>query len=265
MFGVDFAPFSSDGSPGYIAPKDHQQPPLAPRFASASSLPRSERATVEGFTPPAQQPTNTLTSALESTNTAAGMAVSLKLTDILKGNKDSTFYDNAVVMAIEDWMRITHQVMDYQYVNDINNYVKTVQDEERNRLTTQFHSINNDVMKTKIVYTHTQRDAMMLYSRIRVILHSILFVSVFAFLYANRVFLGSMAYVLIAAVSVAFGVYILMHMKISASRSYDDYDRVRFNDEAISAATAATPEAKDAAGGQCQNPSLGAMNNVLKV
>lgn len=264
MFGVDFAPFSSDGSPGYLVPKDHQQPPLAPRFAAASSLPRSERGTVEGFTTTAQQqPTITLTDALGSANTALGSTTSLKLTDILKGTKGEGFYDSAMVMAIEDWMRITHQVMDYQYVNDINNYVKTVQDEERNRLTTQFQSINNDVMKTKIVYTHTQRDAMMLYSRIRVLLHSIMFVSVFAFLYANRLFFGSIAYVLIAAVSVAFGIYILMHLKISASRSYDDYDRVRFNDEAISAATAATPEDKDAAGSQCQNPSLGAMNNVV--
>lgn len=262
MFGVDFAPFSSDGSPGSLALKDHQQPPLAPRFEAAASLPRSERMTVESFTTP-QPLTNTTTTALGGTNTSGGMSVSLKLADYLKGTKGAGFYDTAMVMAIEDWMRITHQVMDYQYVNDINNYVKTVQDEERNRLTTQFHSINNDVMKTKIVYTHTQRDAMMLHSRIRVLLHSILFVSVFAFLYANRLFLGAFAYVLIAAVSVAFGIYILMHLKISASRSYDDYDRVRFNDEAINAATAATPEAKDAAGGQCQNPSLGALNNVI--
>ncbi len=190
--------------------------------------------------------------------------MSLRLKDLLAGSKGGVgFYDTAMVMAIEDWMRITHQVMDYQYVNDINNYVKTVQDEERHRLTTQFNSINNDVMKTKIVYTHTQRDAMMLYSRIRVLLHSILFVSTFAFLYANRLFFGVSAYVLMAVVSVAFGIYILMHLKISASRSYDDYDRVRFNDEAISAATAAVPEAKDAAGGQCQNPSLGALNNVI--
>lgn len=224
MFGVDLAPF----------PRDSVEAFNVPVSANITRAVSTSADAVDGLTVLTEQ---MITGA--STNTS----------------------DSLLKAAITDWMTITHKVMDYQYVNDINNYVKTVQEEERDRLNSQFHSITNDVMITKTVYTHTQRDAMLLYSRIRVLLHTILFVSVFAFLYANRFYMGVLAYGLLVLVSVAFGVYVIMHIKLSNSRSYDDWDRMRFNDAAMNTAAKA-PSTTDPSGGMtCRNQT--SMTNAL--
>ena len=262
MFAVDFAPFSSTNeldneTPRRLVPP----PPLGRHIAQPASPPRCDRD-AEHFAGEGTAPSDLAVTATGDQDTTS-QTTFLKLAGYMDTSQPGYTTSQAIAYAIEDWMRITHKVMDYQYVNDINTYVKTVQEEERDRLTTQYHSITNDVMKTKTVYTHTQRDAMMLYSRIRVILHSMLFISAFAFLYANRTFFGAAAYIMLIILCVSFGIYIIMHVKISGSRSYDDWDRVRFNDEAVAATALAPPVTGDAAGGQCQSASVNVGLNSL--
>eukprot|EP00873_Tetraselmis_striata_P041635 jgi/Tetstr1/461899/TSEL_006977.t1 len=102
--------------------------------------------------------------------------------------------------------------MDYQYVHDMNNYVKSVQTDERTRLDRQYNTIANDVMIKKHMYTMRERDALKLQSRVRILLHSMLFVSGFAFLYANRAFFGPAGWVVMGVASFAFGVYLIMYL-----------------------------------------------------
>lgn len=159
-------------------------------------------------------------------------SVALKLESILGGQVTASDHANdALQAALEDWMRITHHVMDYQYVHDMNSYVKAVQHDERTRLDRQFNTITNDVMIKKHMYMMRQRDADKLYSRVRILLHIMLFISAFAFLYANRAFFGPASWVIIGIMSFAFSIYVIMFIKINSSRRYDDWNKLYFNDD----------------------------------
>lgn len=157
-------------------------------------------------------------------------SVALRMESLIAGNTTGDHNATALSAALEDWMRITHHVMDYQYVHDMNSYVKAVQNDERTRLNQQYSSISNDVMIKKHMYIMRERDARKLQSRVRVILHSMLFVSGFSFLYANRAFFGAAGWILMGIGSFAFGIYLIMYLKISSTRRYNDWDALYFND-----------------------------------
>ena len=222
MFGSPFAEYQYQPNA-----RGEDGPGAAPRSRSRSGEGGSGR---EGFS--AEQASHLTLDAVKGSNTG-DRSVALKLEGLLTDNSASSLQNHqaaALTAALEDWMRITHHVMDYQYVHDMNSYVKSVQEDERTRLDRQFNSITNDVMVKKNMYMMTQREADKMRSRTRVVLHTMLFVSCFAFLYANRGFFGTFGWVVMAAASFAFGVYVIMFVKTNGSRRYDDWDKMYFND-----------------------------------
>ena len=158
-------------------------------------------------------------------------SVALRLETLLDGQSTASgFEGEAMEAALEDWMRITHHVMDYQYVHDMNSYVKAVQEDERTRLDRQFNTITNDVMIKKHMYMMRQRDSDKLRSRVRLLMHTMLFVSAFAFLYASRAFFGAFGWIVMGVISFAFGIYVIMFIKINSTRRYDDWGKHYWND-----------------------------------
>lgn len=227
MFSPQFAEYSSKEafSPGRL-----KAPALLPERAESSGVSPSrgdeQDAAVEQFS---TEGVITTLDAISGADTNS-RSVALKLESEMAGKSLSGHETEALNAALDDWMRITHHVMDYQYVHDMNTYVHAVQTDERTRLTRQYNTIANDVMVKKHMYTMRERDALKLQSRVRILLHSMLFVSAFAFLYANRAFFGTAGWVMLGIMSFAFGVYIIMYLKMSMSRRYNDWDSLYFND-----------------------------------
>ncbi|AUF82470.1 hypothetical protein TetV_378 [Tetraselmis virus 1] len=155
-------------------------------------------------------------------------AVELRLLSELDGGTSLSATDSMNAM-LDDWLTITHHIMDYKYINDLNHYIKNVQDDESKRLGKQENSIRNDILITKKMYLMRQANADMLYSRIRILLHAMLFVSAIAFLYMNSGMLGSAATAIMVVLCVAFAIYILMYIKVSSSRRYDDWSKLYWN------------------------------------
>jgi hypothetical protein len=139
------------------------------------------------------------------------------------------YNDQSMITALETWLAITHNVMDYKYIGDLNTYVRDVQEDEKKRLGKQRDTIHNDIMITKRMYLMRQRNTDMLYSRVRVILHCMLFVSIVALAYMNRAILGAAAIPVIVLMALAFSIYIIMYIKVSSSRRYDDWNKLYWN------------------------------------
>lgn len=181
---------------------------------------------------------NATSESLKSVNTQNSI-LQLQYTAILTKNEASTL--DPLIITIEDWMRVTHHIMDYQYVFDMNSYVKNVQDDESERLNRQLDSVSNEVMVKKQMYMMRQRDTDKLRSRIRLLLHSMLFISFFAFLYANHAWFGAVGWALMSVASLVFAIYLILYIKLSSSRRYDDWDILYFNEEGkINAASTPT-------------------------
>lgn len=227
MFSPQFADYSlteafsaGAGAPPALPTRPKQvQTPM--RGAAADADADVESFSTEGVV--------TTLNAIDGADTST-RSVALRLETEMTGKTLSGHEDAALVAALEDWMRITHHVMDYQYVHDMNSYVKAVQTDERTRLTRQYNTISNDVMIKKHMYTMRERDALKLQSRVRILMHTMLFVSAFAFLYANRAFFGIAGWVVMGIISFAFGIYLIMYLKVSSSRRYNDWDALYFND-----------------------------------
>ena len=223
MFSSKFAEISLQ-DPIPQAPR-----PKLPALVPTASIPRLQPQRAHGVETFTAEGVITTLDAINGADTST-RSVALKLESELAGKSLSGHEDVALNAALEDWMRITHHVMDYQYVHDMNSYVQAVQNDERTRLNRQYGTIANDVMVKKHMYTMRERDAMKLQSRVRMLMHTMLFVSAFAFLYASRAFFGAAGWFVLSVMSCAFGIYVIMYIKISGTRRYNDWDAMYFND-----------------------------------
>lgn len=156
-------------------------------------------------------------------------AIELKLTSVVDAGTTSSRND-ALNTAMQDWITVTHHVMDYKYINDVNNYVLNVQNEENKRLTGEKDGMHNDIMITKRMFLMRKANSEKLYSRVRMVLHTMLFVSLMAFIYMNQVLIGGgLAMFLMAVIAFAFAIYVIMYIKTSSSKRYDDWSKFYWN------------------------------------
>lgn len=155
----------------------------------------------------------------------------LKMESLLSGgNISGNYHKQAMIYAIEDWLRITHQIVDYQYINDMNNYVKRVQTDEMNRLGDQYDIINNDVLKTKYSNGMQKSESDKYVSWIGFLMNTMLFVAVAAFLTANSSYFGTGGNIILVVLGICYVIYAMVYMKITSSRRKTDFNKFYFDD-----------------------------------
>ena len=208
---------------------------------------------IEAFT--AQN--GSLNEYLRNTNALSKSIELAMLTLLGSGTNNSDFHDQALKLALHDWMVITQHIMNYKYIRDMNDYVRNMQSDEKRALTKQRDAIQNDIMITKHMFLMRQRNADMLYSRVRVILHAMLFVSATALIYMNLGWLGAAGPPLMLLLLVAFGVYVVMFVKLSSARRYDDWSKLYWTGGKAVEETRPPPADPDAeSNAQCGNGNV---------
>jgi hypothetical protein len=253
---AQYAPFPADG--GEDAPGKDAAGNYAPGNYAAGEDARvlggaGEDARIEAFA--AQN--GTLHEYLKNSSTISKSIELAMLTLIDSATDNSAFQEHALKLALHDWLVVTQHIMNYKYIRDMNDYVRNMQSDEKRVLTKQRDAIQNDIMITKHMFMMRQRNADMLYSRVRVLLHGMLFVSALAFLYMNLGWLGAAGPPLIVLFIVAFSVYVIMYFKLSSARRYDDWSKLYWNGGKAVDETPSPPVDPDAnSTAQCGNGNV---------
>nr|WRJ69484.1 hypothetical protein TetV2_00035 [Oceanusvirus sp.] len=214
---AQFAAYVSS-PPAKIAKKPHVSEPQIVEMETPTPKQGSNEPIIESFT-------SSLNQYMKAAPTTS-KSIELTLEDLIDKEVN---VDDTMNRALHDWLTVTHHIMDYKYIGDLNTYVRDVQEDEKKRLGQQRDSIHNDIMITKRMYLMRQRNAEMLYSRVRILLHIMLFVSLVAVTYMNRGIFGYAALPLLAIMSFAFAIYVIMYIKVSGSRRYDDWNKMYWN------------------------------------
>ena len=146
---------------------------------------------------------------------------------VLKGvsTPDSNYPLLVMNASIADWMRLTHQVMDYAYIGDMNQYVADVQGQEETRILRQRHAVANELLIKKRLYLMRQRDSARLMANVRVMMHCTLFVCLIAYMAFNIDWFGAYSYVAMGCATAAFLTYLVVYHVVNRTRRYDDWDK----------------------------------------
>ena len=166
---AQFAAYVSSPPLATIVKKPHMSKPQIVELEPAQPKEGSNEPIVEPFT-------SSLNQYMKEAPTTS-KSIELKLEEMIDQDQN---VDDTMNLALQDWLAITHHIMDYKYIGDLNTYVRDVQEDEKKRLGQQRDAIHNDIMITKRMYLMRQRNTDMLYSRVRILLHIMLFVSMVA-------------------------------------------------------------------------------------
>ena len=182
----------------------------------------------------------------------AAVAVPLNLTTVdatlpLDGS-DMAAYLSAV---IQDWLNVSHRVMDYKEIENLNDYIEDVQLQEGRRLGHTHDSMTNNMLVAKQMYLMQLRASRRLQSHVRMLMYTFLYVCA---VFALAPHIGESALAKVGAVlaTAAYGTALVLFVKINSTRRMDDWDKQYWRsgelDKGVTAVTSAAAAAAGTAG-----------------
>lgn len=130
---------------------------------------------------------------------------------------------------IKEALKHIHLAMNYSEISKLNSYVENIQNQEKSRILETHESMANNLMLTQQMYLMQTRETDRLSSRVRVILFTMLAVSVvFAILPYAQTGLGVF---LLVVVVLVYLVSIILYVRSSSLRRYDDWNKIYWGND----------------------------------
>lgn len=156
---------------------------------------------------------------------------------------------NNLIDMVKTSLEKIHMAMNYSEISKLNTYVDNIQTQEKARINETHESMANNLMLTQQMYLMQTRETDRLSSRIRVLLLSMLAVSVvFALMPFSGTALG------VAAIVVAVIVYcacLLLYFRSVKLRRYDDWSKRYWRSDINPADSVTTSVDVDGEKGDC--------------
>lgn len=144
---------------------------------------------------------------------------------------------------IEDALIKIHRAMNYTEIEKLNIYVQDIQDQEKRRIHDTHETMANSLMVTQRLYLMNNREVDKLTSRIRVMLYTILVVCV---AFALMPFSSSApGMTLLIVIGLVYVIGILVYIRASGVRRYDDWNKIYWNTDVDPADAAESAVVKD--------------------
>jgi hypothetical protein len=164
---------------------------------------------------------------------------------------------SSLAAMIEDALIKVHRAMNYTEIEKLNMYVKDVQDQEKRRIHDTHETMANSLMVTQRLYLMNNREVDKLTSRIRVMLYTILTVCIIFAIMPYSSSAPGMTLMIVIGLSYLIG--ILIYIRGSGVRRYDDWNKIYWNtdvDPAAAAESAIVEDEDDADAGECTGTNL---------
>jgi hypothetical protein len=150
---------------------------------------------------------------------------------------------------LEKTLEQIHMAMNYSEISKLNSYVDNIQHQEKQRIQETHESMANNLMLTQQMYLMQTRETDRLSSRVRVLLLSMLAVSlVFALFPYSGTGLGVAGIVLIVVV---YCVSLLLYFRSVKLRRYDDWSKRYWRNDINPADSVTTDVDVDGEKGDC--------------
>lgn len=154
-----------------------------------------------------------------------------------------------VMNMLKKTLEKIHIAMNYTEISKLNTYVDNIQSQEKDRIKETHESMANNLMLTQQMYLMQTRETDRLSSRIRVLLLSMLAVSiVFALMPFSGTGLGVAAIVIVVVV---YCVCLLLYFRSVKLRRYDDWSKRYWRNDINPAESITTAVEVDGDIGEC--------------
>lgn len=163
------------------------------------------------------------------------------------GNPGKDYSYNVV---INDWMKASHDLMNYSWIETVNTSVLSAQKAEIAATNKSISEVGNHIMKAKYMNLMTRRDTEMLAAKTRLVRRTMVAISISAIV-VNARSLGGWRMPIMAVVALSYMVYALLSIKLARARRYDDYSTIYFNEGAVSTAKTAAATNESGNGQSC--------------